>query len=1029
MKKRIISFFLVLAMLLSMLPCTAFAASKTSFKDVASTAWYYNAVDYVSSHGIMSGVGNNAFSPETTLTRAQLCQILYNIEKKPYAGNGSFADVDASAWYSGAVNWAAKQGIVNGVGNGLFEPENSVSREQMVTILYRYAMYKNYSLSDLVSLADYSDASLIGSWAQDAMQWAVSEGIISGTTETTISPQGTATRAQAATMLMRFCQRMEAKQAFYAKNVDDFRGEEVINFDDSNETNFAVLAEDTVTARSSMTANQLVSSDEDAGVYTFSNIDQTISALKPGDVLYLTYGGGVDDYLLLKVGAIEVDGDTATITEGKAEISDYFQYIDVDMALDLSTEDFRPDNSASLHQDIVVPACLSAIQDIPQRDVSNSTLLQMPVILAKDASIKPSTNLKFELKKDNFSVAAEVKMTIKVKISYDKTLFDIEEISYSVEQETSLSAKVSKSVTSTKHDTYKKSSKTPPISLGTGIEAELETYFVFDVDASADGTISGKYTSESGTKYSKGVAQEINQSNTDISIDIGGSFNVATGFGVAGNLKLLKIITLSLSAEAGVEADAKGSLINASANTDEKHLCAFCVDGTLDTYFEVGFKPKVGISDKYSVTLLDAKPFKVKTEFGKFYISKLDSDSVWEFDWGKCPHKAYLVTAVATDQFGNRLTDATITIRNDNSVEAIAIGKTETDGTFKTYCENGNYRVSALSLDGYQNASEVIDVNSKATTVMLQMKNDNAAPKSEVVVDMFTGMPQIRYYNDKGQVAYCIMMNSGWDSGSSEDFPTGYLQNAFAIAFTYDSNGKLTHSASTEIHEADSAMGPLGCLFEGNLSYRYEGNLIKAYDSNGSLCFSMDEHGNIVNEQSRSPYVDWEGTTAYTYDKQGNVTGIKKSDSWGKDSETQITYNSSGNVTTYRETIHEKDENGKEVTTVRDRKYTYENGALSRFDDSDYSKWPWLLSYDSNHQISELQIEDLDDGSHSGHYVSGEEYFPDGWHSQYSLMTYRFSAKNENEVPSLSVWYYLDYRADDPAYDYDVEKTVTIPSK
>ena len=653
MKKRFISLFLALVMLLTMLPTTAFAANSTSFRDVASTAWYQDAVDYVSREGIMSGVGNNTFSPETTLTRAQLCQILYNIEKKPGTSNGSFSDVSASAWYSSAVNWAATQGIVNGTGNGLFSPDNPISREQMVTILYRYAIYKKYNLSALVSLANYSDLSI---WAQEAMQWAVSEGIISGTTATTISPQGTTTRAQAATMLMRFCQRMEAKQEFYAKNISDFRGEEIINFDTSNETNFAVLVEDAITAKSSSAVNQLISSNEEEGVYTFSHIDQTISALEPGDVLYLTYGSGADDYLLLKIGTIEINGDTATVTEGKAEISDYFQYIDVDMALDLPTEDFRPDNSASFHQDIVMPAYLSAIQDIPQRDVSDSTLLQIPATLAKDISVKPSTNLKFELKKDNFSVAAEVKMTIKVKISYDKTLFGIEEISYSVEQETSLNAKVSKSGTSTKHDTYKKSSKTPSVPLGTGLEAELETYFVFDVDASADGTISGKYTSESGTKYSNGVAQEINQSNADISIDIGGSFNVATGFGVAGNLKLLKIITLSLSAEAGVEADAKGSLINASANTDEKHLCAFCVDGTLDTYFEVGFKPKVGISDKYSVTLLDAKPFKVKTEFGKFYISKLDSDSVLEFDWGKCPHKAYLVTAVATDQFGNRLT-------------------------------------------------------------------------------------------------------------------------------------------------------------------------------------------------------------------------------------------------------------------------------------------------------------------------------------------------------------------------------------
>ena len=222
MKKRLVSIFLTVALLLSSLPMTAFAASRISFKDVAANSWYHDAVRYVQENGIMSGIGNGLFSPETTLTRAQLCQIIYNMEGKPGAGSSNFSDVGAGAWYKNAVSWSAAHDIVNGTGNGRFSPDLPITREQTVTILYRYAAYKNYNLSVPISLSDYSDANRISGWAKEALQWAVSEKVISGTTTTTISPQGTTTRAQAATMLMRFCQRMEAKNSFTQKMLTIF---------------------------------------------------------------------------------------------------------------------------------------------------------------------------------------------------------------------------------------------------------------------------------------------------------------------------------------------------------------------------------------------------------------------------------------------------------------------------------------------------------------------------------------------------------------------------------------------------------------------------------------------------------------------------------------------------------------------------------------------------------------------------------------------------------------------------------------
>lgn len=1032
MKKRILSFVLAITILVAVLPTTAFAASFTSFRDVASTAWYHDAVDYVSRKGIMSGVGNNTFSPETTLTRAQLCQILYNIEKKPHTGSGSFSDVSASAWYSSAVNWAAAQGIVNGTGNGLFSPDNPISREQMVTILYRYATYKSYNLSVLVSLSDYSDANLLSSWAQDAMQWAVSEGIISGTTATTIAPQGTTTRAQAATMLMRFCQRMEAKEAFYAKDMDDFGGAEIINFDKSTETNFAVLVDKAVTVESKASANQLSQANEDEGIYVFTNIDQTISTLKPGDVFYVTYDNGPDDYLLLKVGSIEIDGSTATITEGKASLSDYFQYIDLDMDLDLSAADSGTNNTAAFYQSVTMPSFLAGAYDLQPANMSDKIVALLPgttpTVLARDITGSTGLDFKAEFKGSTLSLTANAKLTLNVKVCYDKNIFDIEEISFSVKTVTKLEGKVSKNLTG-ESATYKKNLPEKPVSfpIATGVEADdIQAFFKFDAKAAADGTISGTITTESGTKYSGGKAQSIEKSDPDLSVDIEGNFNIECGVGVTGSIVIAKIFRLQLTGEAGIELNGTAEIIHADAQKDEKHLCLTCIDGDADLYFKIDCKPKIGLSKKYSVTLFDFKPVNAKIKFAEFYISVAGGDNLVEFGWGKCPHKAYLVTAVVTDQFGNRLTGATITVRNDHSVEAVAIGKTEADGMFKTYCENGNYRVSALSLDGHQDATKEVNISSKATTVMLEMKSDNAAPMSEVVVDMYTGMPQIRYYNDKGQVAYIIMMNSEWDDGAYDRMPLGYLQDMFAIAFSYDTNGKLLRSISTEVRGASS-----GCLFEDNLEYRYEGNLINAYDDNGKLRFSMNEHGNIVEQYS--PYSDLHISTEYTYDNQGNVTAIKTDANetawwfgrWFNSANAKVSYDAGGNVVAYSETIQCKDEDGKDHSEVRERKFFYENGVMTRFDDSDYSKWPWLISYDNNKQVSGLQIEDLDDGTHGGNYVytRGGNEWPD-YRSWYSLMDYRFSAETKNGKPQLTIEISLNSPYVDSEY-----KTVTIPSK
>ena len=178
----------------------------TPFADVSDSAWYAEAVQYVYENGMMNGTDDTAFSPDANTTRAMIVTMLYRMEAEPTAQGSGFTDVAAGSYYADAVAWAAENGIVNGVSETSFAPDDSITREQMAAILYRYAQYKGYDVSTSGSLGAYTDAAQVSGYAAAAMQWANGEGLITGVTGTTLDPQGSATRAQVATILMRFCE-------------------------------------------------------------------------------------------------------------------------------------------------------------------------------------------------------------------------------------------------------------------------------------------------------------------------------------------------------------------------------------------------------------------------------------------------------------------------------------------------------------------------------------------------------------------------------------------------------------------------------------------------------------------------------------------------------------------------------------------------------------------------------------------------------------------------------------------------------
>ena len=177
------------------------------FVDVAEGDWFYDAVVYAYQNELMDGVGGNRFAPNSETTRAQLVTILYRLEGEPaVSGDLPFTDVEAGIWYTDAILWAAQNNIVNGVSDTEFAPGDDLTRQQLVTILYRYAESKGYDVSNSADLSGYPDAGQIQDYAQPAMAWAVAENIIQGMEDGTLKPAGNASRAQIATILMRFCE-------------------------------------------------------------------------------------------------------------------------------------------------------------------------------------------------------------------------------------------------------------------------------------------------------------------------------------------------------------------------------------------------------------------------------------------------------------------------------------------------------------------------------------------------------------------------------------------------------------------------------------------------------------------------------------------------------------------------------------------------------------------------------------------------------------------------------------------------------
>lgn len=182
-----------------------------SFTDVPPSSWFCGSVDYALCKGLMNGVSATQFAPEEPMTRAMLVTVLWRYAGAPIEGTNHFSDVPEGTWYTEAVAWASHNGVVNGVGNGCFEPDGAITREQMAVILHRYCGSIGIDTAARAELSTFPDAAKISSYAAEALSWAVKTGLITGSAqggEVYLEPQGDATRAQVATVLMRLIENI-----------------------------------------------------------------------------------------------------------------------------------------------------------------------------------------------------------------------------------------------------------------------------------------------------------------------------------------------------------------------------------------------------------------------------------------------------------------------------------------------------------------------------------------------------------------------------------------------------------------------------------------------------------------------------------------------------------------------------------------------------------------------------------------------------------------------------------------------------
>ncbi len=632
---------LLMTVILSLLTSSPLLAA-TKFGDVSDSAWYADFVYDLVRQGIINGKTETTFDPGGNITRAEFAKILAYAsgeDLSSYENQKTFSDVPTGKWYTSSVNWAKEHGVVNGVDALHFAPNEKITREQMAAMICRFADDARLYLPEPNSIVRFKDSGSVSAYAVDAIALMQRAGIINGFPDGSFGPKQNATRAQAAKMISVFlavsmnrgAADNETFKAFMAKDVGDFKEENVINFDDDTEDNFAVVQDDVTLINDGGDQTVTVAEDEANGTYVLGNIDESVKNLKKGDKLMIT-ADEFENCAAVIVDSIDINGDEAVITAGSAEVGDFFEYIQVDAEL-TPTEDqidlAESDESVTflgVENETAEPAALSTAA-VPSGSKSGS--LKVKIFKFKIGLESPS---------GHFGVYDTVTLqpSVSFNVNYDIKLFGKSYLqcdakaSFLAENEATLEANV-------------KLSDVAPLELGlcefdmplgpSGLIAEVKVFASFDLSGTFKGVLDTSISYTQGFHYDTKNGFTANRNCTaqnDLKITAEGKATL--GLGASVGVSLCKVVSASVAGSAGVEAKCVTDLTGG-----EKHSCYICIDGQLYKFFETKCGVKVGFgraSLKAERTLL-----RVESLINDFYCSQRKPGEMPTFGWGDCPYK------------------------------------------------------------------------------------------------------------------------------------------------------------------------------------------------------------------------------------------------------------------------------------------------------------------------------------------------------------------------------------------------------
>lgn len=715
--RKIVSIIVTLCFLLTLVPAGAFAAPKdteTPFDDVQTTDWFYDTVQYVYDEGLMAGTGDRIFSPQQTTTRGMIVTILHRMAGSPEAEGQDFTDVDPDAWYAPAINWSIESGVGAGYGGGLFGPDDAITREQMASFLYRYAELKEYDVSAVGDLNDFADASAVSDWAEDVMSWAVGADLFAGRDNNQLAPQGLTTRAEAATILMRYCENIvgtsaedpsdepsdepdnpdvddpsednpsvdptpddpdepstepdnpstepegpddveepfesfeEAYNDFIDQKPSDFEEDRVLQFDENDaEDNFAVVSDDVVIVKDNDKDNQLAASQED-GTYTVTNITAQITTLEDGSKL-LMIGNTPEESVAIVIEDIVVSGTTAVIRATDAELTDFFEYIQIDkeMIIDRAYLDTSgASEGISYKGTLDETTCAGTVEELlKQRLYAEDTLPKEGEnidnedddMIDIDQNLSATHAFSVNYTGDTAEIVGDVAVQIAVDIvvNWGPEWFGEDyircDLTSSVRVDDDLTLKV-------------KAEDEIPFVLGeiilpvgtTGFFIEGTIFIKVKYAGSVEGTFSSTLQKRYGFTFNSDEGyQKIDESSiSDVSALIDTEVSASAGAGAGLSVSFVELITASLDGEVGMKAEAA---VDPTSSSND-HNCYLCIDGKLSRYGTIGFSIRIGI-ESLSITPIKLDLLDSEKVYSNFYCSLYGSNSTLQFGLGNCPNK------------------------------------------------------------------------------------------------------------------------------------------------------------------------------------------------------------------------------------------------------------------------------------------------------------------------------------------------------------------------------------------------------